>query len=143
MLRHLSPVRAQCALPLASWPGAGGRAACGMSVHQCVSPLYSLVVGMIPERHRPAVNAALEELVEGRRPDLLGWVRNYGESGAELVTQPEAIWDHPLTDYLQRDDGTAAIVVPLWTVEESPSDLSAECEMTAAGAVELTDVHVL
>ena len=81
--------------------------------------------------------------MEGRRPDLLVWVRNYGESGAELVTQPEAIWDHPLTDYLQRHDGAAAIVVPLWTVEESPSDLSAECEMTAAGVVELTDVHVL
>lgn len=70
-------------------------------------------------------------------------MRNYGASGAELVTQPEAIWDHPETDFLQRDDGTAAIVVPLWTVEEAPSDLSAELEMTSAGAVELTDVHVL
>jgi hypothetical protein len=80
---------------------------------------------------------------EGRRRDLPVWVRNYGGSGAELVTQPEAIWGHPLTDYLLREDGTAAIVVPLWTAEEPPSDLSAEFEMTTAGAVELTDVHVL
>ena len=114
-----------------------------MSAHQGASRVYSLAVGTIPEQHRPAVRSALEELVEGRRPDLLVWVRNYGASGAGLVTQPEAIWDHPETDYLQREDGTAAIVVPLWTVEESPGDLSAELEMTAAGAVELTNVHVL
>lgn len=100
-------------------------------------------MGKIPERHRPVVRAALEELVEGRRPDLLVWMRNYGASGADLVTQPEAMWDHPETDYLEREDGSASIVVPLWTVEESPSDLSAELEMTSAGAVELTDVHVL
>ena len=79
----------------------------------------------------------------GRRPDLLVWVHDYGESGAELVAQPEAIWEHPQTDYLEREDGTAAIVVPLWTLEESPSDLSAELEVTEAGAVEITDVHVL
>lgn len=81
--------------------------------------------------------------MNGRRPDLLVWVRNYGASGAELVPQPEAIWDHPETDYLPRQDGTVAIVVPLWTSEESPSDLSAELEITASGAVALTDVHVL
>lgn len=52
-------------------------------------------------------------------------------------------WDHPQTEFLEDEDGAASIVVPLWTVEESPSDLSAELEMTAAGAVEVTDVHAL
>lgn len=74
---------------------------------------------------------------------MLVWVRDYGASGADLTTQPEAIWDHPLTDFLQREDGTASVVVPLWTTEESPSDLCAEGEITAGGAVELIDVHVL
>jgi hypothetical protein len=51
---------------------------------------------------------------------LLVWVRNYGASGAKLVTQPETIRDHPETEYLHSEDGTAAIVIPLWTSKSHP-----------------------
>ena len=100
-------------------------------------------MGVIPERHREAVRTALDELVAGERPELLTWVKDYGASGAELVPQPSDIWDHRLTDFHTREDGTASIVVPLWTRDESPSDLSAECELSATGHVEIVDVHVL
>jgi len=77
------------------------------------------------------------------RPDLLTWVRQYGESGAQLVVQPEDIWAHRWTDYAERPDGTAYGSIPIWTITESPSDLSAEFEIAADGRVELTNVHVL
>lgn len=100
-------------------------------------------MGVIPERHREALRVALDELVAGRRPELMTWVDGYGASGAELVHQPSEMWDHPLTDFLPRPDGTAHVVVPLWTRDETPSDLSAECELTVTGEVEIVDVHVL
>ncbi len=86
---------------------------------------------------------ALDELVAGHRPELMTWVDDYGASGAELVPQPSEIWDHRLTGFVPRADGTAHIVVPLWTRDEAPSDLSAECELTVTGHVEIIDVHVL
>ena len=100
-------------------------------------------VGSIPERLRPVIRAALDALVAGGEPELLTWVKAYGPSGAELVQQPEAIWDHPDTDCLERGDSSAFVVVPLWTTDESPSDLSAECEVTPAGVAEVIGVHVL
>ena len=97
----------------------------------------------IPARHRFAIRAALDDLVAGRRPDLLTWVREYGDSGAQLVAQPEDIWAHPWTDYAERPEGTACGSVPLWTTMASPSDLSAEFEIAPDGTAYLTDLHVL
>jgi hypothetical protein len=34
-------------------------------------------------------------------------------------------------------------VVPLWTTDESPSDLSAEVDVTPDGIATITGVHVL
>ena len=100
-------------------------------------------MGTIPVEHRTALRAALDELVTGHHPELLTWVRDYGESGAQLVRQPDEMWQHPLTDWLELDDGGASAVLPLWTTDESPSDLSAECEVTCTGNATITDVHVL
>jgi hypothetical protein len=100
-------------------------------------------MGGIPERDREAVRRALDELVAGQRPELMTWVHEYGEDGTQLVVQPDELWDHPRTEHVPRDDGTAYIVVPLWTRDESPSDLSAEGEVSASGQVQITDVHVL
>jgi hypothetical protein len=86
---------------------------------------------------------ALDALAAGTRPDLLTWVREYGESGARLVVQPDDILARRWTDYAERPDGTAYGSMPIWTTTESPSDLSAEFEIAADGSVELTDVHVL
>lgn len=71
------------------------------------------------------------------------WVNDYGDVGAVLVTQPEAIWTHDGAHCVERSDGSSSVVLPLWTADESPSDLSAEFEITAGGSVEVTDVHVL
>lgn len=100
-------------------------------------------MGQIPDEQRPALRTALDDLVAGRRPELMTWVEQYGEAGTTLVSQPEDVWDHPLTDYQPRDDGSASVVIPLWTREESPSDLSAECELDASGNATVVDVHVL
>jgi hypothetical protein len=97
----------------------------------------------IPERRRAALRAALDDLVLGKRPDLMIWVREYGDSGAQLVVQPDDIWTHGWTDYAERPDGTAYGSVPIWTTVESPSDLTAEFEVASDGSVYLTDVHVL
>jgi hypothetical protein len=100
-------------------------------------------MGQIPEAHRAALRTALDDLVAGRHPELLTWVKDYGESGTELIAQPDDIWEHPWTDYEPRDDGSAYIVFPLWTRDESPSDLSAVCELDASGRATGLDVHVL
>ena len=71
------------------------------------------------------------------------WVDAYGRPGARLVRQPEAIWDHPRSESHDRADGSVYVVVPLWTAAESPSDLSAECEITRWGSAAVSDVHVL
>jgi hypothetical protein len=97
----------------------------------------------VPEGHRPALRRELDALVAGRRPDLLTWVRRYGEAGATLVPQPDLIWTHGWADFLVRDDGSACGVLPLWTSDESPSDLSVEFEIDPDGVVTLTDLHVL
>jgi len=31
------------------------------------------------------------------------WVHEYGDTGAELISQPGEVWEHPLTEYLPRD----------------------------------------
>jgi hypothetical protein len=40
-------------------------------------------------------------------------------------------------------DASSSGVAPLWTAEESPSDLLVESETTSSGVVVSTDVHVL
>ena len=74
---------------------------------------------------------------------MLVWVKGYGRDGAVLVSQPEEVWSHRDTHVYERADGSVAVEVPLWTVTESPSDLTASFEVTAEGTVTLEDVHVL
>ena len=100
-------------------------------------------MGTVPDELRPAIAVQLSHLVRGDLPELLTWVRNYGEDGAVLVEQPADIWEHRYTDVVRRIDGGWHVVVPLWTEDESPSDLSAEIIVTPAGAATIHDVHVL
>jgi hypothetical protein len=51
--------------------------------------------------------------------------------------------DSSLTDALRTDTGEWHVVVPLWTTDEEPSDLSAEIRVTTDGRAEVVDVHVL
>jgi hypothetical protein len=97
----------------------------------------------IPAEVRPALRRELDALVAGERPELMVWVREYGESGTQLVPQPESIWAHPSAEFGARSDGSCFGVVPLWTRSESPSDLSAEFEIDIEGIARLTDVRVL
>lgn len=106
-------------------------------------PRYAHAGGRDPQRHRAALRAALDQLAAGDQPEVLTWVAAYGHSGTELVTQPDEIWTHRWTDYAEREDGSAYGSMPLWAGGQSPSDLSAEFEITPSSTVSLTDVHVL
>lgn len=97
----------------------------------------------VPEHLRPALRAELDALVRGERPEHMLWVDEYGDDGATLVVQPEAIWDHPGTDATLQDDGSWWVILPLWTELECPSDLSAEVEVDPSGQVTLRDLHVM
>ena len=97
----------------------------------------------VPERYQVAIRHELADLVAGARPDLMTWVLQYGDDGATLIEQPEDIWAHGRADVIERTDGSAYAVLPLWTTREAPSDLSAEVEIGADGAAEIIDVHVL
>jgi hypothetical protein len=89
------------------------------------------------------VAGQLDRLVRGDFPGLLHWVENYGASGAVLVAQPSAIWEHPRTDALRTIDGGWHLVLPMFTEAESPSDLSAEVLIDPDGLATIHDVHVL
>lgn len=97
----------------------------------------------VPEPLRPALRAELDALARGERPDLMTWVEAYGPSGARLVPQPDDVWTHPDTEVRVRSDGSAWGVVPLWTEQEGPSDLSAEFEVDDRGRVSLRDVRLM
>lgn len=97
----------------------------------------------IPDEVQGAVRQELDALVAGQRPEDLLWVRRYGSTGATLVQQPDEVWDHPYADAVRTQDGGWHIVVPLWTTDESPSDLSAEFLVQADGSAILHNVHVL
>ena len=101
-----------------------------------------VVVGEVPRRRRQALRVALDELVAGRRPHMLTWVRKYGRSGTELLRQPDEIWTHRWTDYAERPDGSAYGSLPLWTIDQSPSDLSVAFEIGVDGSAQLTDLRV-
>ena len=100
-------------------------------------------MAVVPECHRVSIRRELSDLVAGTRPELLTWVDRYGEGGAVLIPQPEEIWTHDGADFVARPDGSAFVVLPLWTTDESPSGLSAEVEIAAEGVAEIVDVHVL
>jgi hypothetical protein len=89
------------------------------------------------------VREQLDRLAAGDFPDLMTWVRRYGRDGAMLVRQPDAIWEHPRSTAVQTDEGGWHVVLPLWTTNESPSDLSAEVLVAADGTAVVHDVHVL
>jgi len=97
----------------------------------------------VPDELRPALRAELDALVRGERPGLMTWVATYGTSGARLVPQPEDVWTHPDSEVRVRPDGSAWGVVPLWTEQEAPSDLSAEFEVDEEGRAVIRDVRVL
>jgi len=97
-------------------------------------------MSVVPEQYRDAIQTELDALVGGRRPDLMTWVTAYP---AQLVRQPDLIWSHVESEVVERDDGTAFGVLPLWTTDESPSDLSVEFEIDSQCTVTLSDVHVL
>lgn len=78
-----------------------------------------------------------------RRPSGARSDRDYGRHGAVFVPQPEDIWTHQQAEVVQVRDREWLIVLPLWTTDESPSDLSAEITVSAAGNVSLDGVHVL
>lgn len=97
-------------------------------------------VESVPGHLRPAVMEVLRRLVEGEMPEMLVWVREYG---ATLIDQPDGLWTHHRTYAIHASDGSWNITLPLWTTEESPSDLSAEVIVNPAGAAVVHDVHVL
>ncbi|WP_420371467.1 DUF7668 domain-containing protein [Kribbella sandramycini] len=71
---------------------------------------------------------------------LLEWVDSYP---AVLIRQPDDVWTHRYTHFLERDDGSITFEIPLWTTDESPSDLTAQIELEADGRIHIYDVHVL
>ena len=95
----------------------------------------------VPEAHRPAIRALLDQLVAGDIPEMLTWVHQYGRDGAVLIPQPEDIWTHPESHVGDTWDGRIWVEVPLWTTEEC--DLIAEIDIAVDGTAQLHDVHVL
>ena len=97
-------------------------------------------MGVIPAKYRHAIRRELDALADGQHPEMATWVTEYR---ARLVRQPDLIWSHAGSEVIERDDGTAFGVVPLWTADEAPSDLSVEFEIDRHGVVTISDVHVL
>ena len=97
-------------------------------------------MGVVPDRYRGAIRAELDALADGQRPELMTWVAAFP---AELVRQPDLIWSHAESEVVERDDGTAFGVLPLWTADETPSGLSVEFEVNQHGEVTISGVHVL
>jgi hypothetical protein len=97
-------------------------------------------MGNIPEVYRVGIRRELDALTAGERPEQLLWVREYP---ATLIPQPEEIWTHSEAGLYHRADGSIWCVLPLWTTDESPSDLSVEIEIDTEGRVSIHDLHVL
>ena len=93
----------------------------------------------VPESSRAAIRRELDALAAGERPHVMLWVHEYP---AVLVRQPDDIWTHRLTDFKRREDGSAWAELPLWSTNESPSDLTASIEVSATGHVSIRDVRV-
>jgi hypothetical protein len=97
----------------------------------------------VPVNIRAAVSDQLDRLVRGDYPDLLVWVQMYGGGGTTLTAQPNSIFEHGRTDAIATLDDGWHIVVPLFTTDESPSELSAELVVDRTGTARITDVRVL
>jgi hypothetical protein len=94
---------------------------------------------------RPATSTVFDPRgVEGLEDDPLSWVREYP---ADLVPLPGDVWAHPGTDSFRFSDESGwAVVLPLWTTAESPSDLSLEMSVTKRGSdfmFETDNMHVM
>ena len=96
-------------------------------------------MAVIPEQYRAAIQTELDALVGGERPGVMTWVTAYP---ARLVVQPELIWSHARSEVVERGDGTAFCVLPLWTTVEAPSDLSIELDIDSQGTATITDLRV-
>lgn len=97
----------------------------------------------MPPDLRESLRERLDALVLGEHPEMLMWVHEYGDDGATLVRQPEDIWTHRYTSVVATDAGGWHVTLPLWTTDESPSDLSAEFSIGLDGGAHLDGVHVL
>ena len=100
-------------------------------------------MGEVPPALRESLRQELDALTRGTNAEMLVWVHEYGDAGATLVRQPEEIWTHRYTSVVATDAGGWHIALPLWTKEESPSDLSAEFSIPPDGVPRLVNVHVL
>jgi hypothetical protein len=107
----------------------------------------------IPDPLRPVIADALTKIVAGdeeslrrdgilrNQGDLWLWVREYP---AELVPQPAEIWTHRHSEAGELDDGSGWwVVLPMWTKEESPSDLSLEMTVLSTSQGLQAEVHNL
>lgn len=85
--------------------------------------------------------------MRGAYPDMLLWVHRYGPrgeaaSGAVLIDQPAEIFDHRYADAIEMAAGGWALDLPLWTDQESPSELTASVTVAVDGTVTVGDVRV-
>jgi hypothetical protein len=113
----------------------------------------------VPDRFRPSISAVVDRLAakdyeglkrDGTDPypdaDLSMWIRDYGGSGATIVSLPDEAWDVATALELADQPGTWHVVVDLWTEEEGHSDLSMEAlviETDDGPVVRVHDIHVL
>jgi hypothetical protein len=89
------------------------------------------------------IDGLRSEGVNGLDGDPLLWIREYP---AKLVPLPADVWVHPETVTFAYDDRSGwAVVLPLWTTAESPSDLSLEMSVIKRGTgfeFEISSIHV-
>ena len=78
---------------------------------------------------------------------MMLWAHRYRPRGepdrsAILIDQPDEIFDHRYTSVIEMDHGGCALDLPLWTTEESPSDLTVSMTVDVDGAVRIDDLRV-
>ena len=77
--------------------------------------------------------------------DLSLWAREYGDGGATVVPLADEAWDTVQAIPIENEPGTWFVVVDLWTVEESRSDLFEATVREARERIDITidNLHVL
>jgi hypothetical protein len=78
--------------------------------------------------------------------DLGLWIRQYGPSGATVVPLPPEAWTSSEAIAIDGQPGVWAIVVDIWTTDESPSDLTLEATVTESAegiSVTVDNLHVM